>query len=432
MNVTGIIAEYNPFHNGHLYHLEEARRISGADFCIAAISGDFVQRGEPAVFSKYLRAQAALAGGADLVLEIPSLFATGSAEDFAACGVALLSSLGVTDTLCFGSECGSSEPLIKAAEFLAEEPAEFSALLREEIKKGRTWPQARQAALLCLGLPFAADEGLLQSPNNILGLEYAKAILRQKSPLKLLSIPRRGKGYHEEGLEEGMASATGIRKELAACLKSQDGPKPGEGGAWSGLWNPALASQVPSSALALYRQAGPLFPEDFSALLNYALLKLRQEGLRLEEYEGFSPDLSRRLDSQLLSFAGWEGRIRQLKTRQYTYTRLSRSLCHVLLGFRASQYQEYRSLGYALYGRVLGFRRSAAPLLSAIGKKSSIPLVTKTAGYEKNLGPQAAALLECDFYASHLWQAVYAGRYGTLLPNEFSRPLAVLEDGRPL
>lgn len=428
MNVTGIIAEYNPFHNGHLYHIREAKRISGADFCVAAISGDFVQRGEPAVYSKYLRAQAALAGGADLVLEIPSLFATGSAEDFAACGVALLSSLGVVDTLCFGSECGSSEPLVNAARFLAAEPEEFSALLREEIKKGLTWPQARQAALRRLGVSFAGDEGLLSSPNNILGLEYAKAILRQKSPLKPLSIPRRGKGYHEEGLEGDMASATGIRKELAARLKARGIPSGEAGGGWDGLWDTALASQVPAFAPPLYRREGPLFPEDFSSLLNYTLLRLYQEGQGLEEYEGFSPGLARRLSGQLLSFADWEGRIRQLKTRQYTYTRLSRSLCHALLGFRSAQYQEYRALGYALYGRVLGFRKSAAPLLSAIGKKGAIPLVTKIAGYEKILNPRAAALLSCDLYATHLRQSVYAGRYGIVPPNEFNRPIAVLKE----
>lgn len=432
MKVTGIIAEYNPFHNGHLYHIREAKRLSGADFCVAAISGDFVQRGEPAVYSKYLRALAALAGGADLVLEIPSLFATGSAEDFAACGVALLSSLGVADTLCFGSECTSFKPLMAAARFLAAEPEEFSALLQEEIKKGLTWPQARQAALCRLGVPFAEAEGLLSSPNNILGLEYAKAILRQKSPLRPLAVLRKGKGYHEEGIEGDMASATGIRKELAARLKACPIPPAEDNQGWDRLWDAALASQVPASVLSLYRREGPLFPEDFSSLLNYTLLRIFQEGQDLEEYEGFSPGLSRRLSGQLLSFADWEGRIRQLKTRQYTYTRLSRSLCHALLGFKARQYREYRALGYVLYGRVLGFRQSAAPLLSAIGKKSAVPLVTKVAGYERVLNPKAAALLKRDLYASHLRQAVYAGKYGAGLPNEFNRPIAVLKEGEGL
>lgn len=151
MRVTGIIAEYNPFHGGHQYQIARAKELSGADYCVVAMSGDFVQRGEPAVYSKYLRARAALACGADLVLEIPSLFATGSAEDFASCGVALLSGLGAVDTLCFGSECGDTAPLLRAARYLTGGSAEYEDLLREGIKSGLTWPAARSRALKVLG-----------------------------------------------------------------------------------------------------------------------------------------------------------------------------------------------------------------------------------------------------------------------------------------
>ncbi len=152
MRVTGVIAEYNPFHGGHQYQIARAKELSGADYCVVAMSGDFVQRGEPAVYSKYLRARAALACGADLVLEIPSLFATGSAEDFASCGVALLSGLGAVDTLCFGSECGDTAPLLRAARYLTDGSAEYEALMREGIKSGLTWPAARSRALKTLGV----------------------------------------------------------------------------------------------------------------------------------------------------------------------------------------------------------------------------------------------------------------------------------------
>ncbi len=146
MHVTGIIAEYNPLHNGHAYQLRMARERTGADYCVVAMSGDFVQRGAPAIFDKYVRARMALLSGADLVLEMPAVFSTGSAEDFAACGTALLDSLGVVDRLCFGSECGAVEPLMKIAEILLEEPETYRKTLTESLKTGLTFPRARLLA----------------------------------------------------------------------------------------------------------------------------------------------------------------------------------------------------------------------------------------------------------------------------------------------
>ena len=164
-NVVGVVAEYNPFHNGHEYHLQQAKKLTGADACIVVMSGDFVQRGAPAIFDKYTRTAMALQGGADLVLEIPSLFATGSAEDFASASVSLLEQAGVVSHLCFGSECGSAEKLSAAASILAEEPEEYVDILRGRLRCGATYPQARAEALAACGVE---DEELLSSPNNIL------------------------------------------------------------------------------------------------------------------------------------------------------------------------------------------------------------------------------------------------------------------------
>ena len=218
MDTVGIIAEYNPFHSGHRFHIQQAKERTGARYCVAAISGSFVQRGGPAIYDKYLRTRMALTCGADLVVELPSLFATGSAEDFAACGVALLSGLGAVDALCFGSEEGAIEPILQAASLLADESPQLSALMKEYIRQGASWPQARNRALLALVQASSLEHiqlwnRLLGSPNNLLGIEYCKAILRQKAPLPLSPSSGRAAAIWKRGLRRD------VRPRLPPCGK---------------------------------------------------------------------------------------------------------------------------------------------------------------------------------------------------------------------
>ncbi len=191
MKVTGIIAEYNPFHQGHAYHLARARELTGADRLLVVMGGNFMQRGEPAIVDKYARAEMALKNGADLVLELPAAAATGSAEYFAEGAVELLDVSGVVDALCFGSELGKLAPLEKAAALLLEEPEEYRQLLREELKRGKNFPEARETALSA----FFPERELLSAPNNILAIEYLKALKRRKSSIEAVTIPRLG-NYH--------------------------------------------------------------------------------------------------------------------------------------------------------------------------------------------------------------------------------------------
>lgn len=224
MKTAGIIAEYNPFHNGHRYQIEELRARTGADFVIIAMSGDFVQRGEPAVFDKYTRTRMALNAGADLVLELPAAFATSSAEDFAACGVALFDKLGVVDLLCFGSECGDVTALEPVARLLAKEPEGYGKLLQERLSKGDSFPKAREWAVTEwmkreINTDGADMQALLSSPNNILGIEYMKALIRRGSSIDPYTIQRNGQGYNDSDIDavadgQGFASASAIRKAL--------------------------------------------------------------------------------------------------------------------------------------------------------------------------------------------------------------------------
>lgn len=215
MKTAGIIAEYNPFHTGHEYQINYIKEKLRTDYVVIAMSGDFVQRGTPALFSKYVRAEMALRSGADLVLELPVSISSASAELFARGGVQLLDGLGVTDILCFGSECGDTDALMELAKILAEEPEAFQDALRRNLKDGMTFPKARSMALSAVFPEAEKYQQLLSSPNNILGIEYCKAILRENSSISPVSIKREGNDYHENTLfENHFPSASAIRNAI--------------------------------------------------------------------------------------------------------------------------------------------------------------------------------------------------------------------------
>ena len=214
MKIVGLIAEYNPFHNGHRYHIEQAKKITGADHAVVVMSGDYVQRGIPACMPKRLRAEMALKCGASAVFELPVCYATGSAELFAEGAVSLLDRLGIVDTLVFGSECNDLESLSQIADLLVEEPELYRTVLRFHLKNGASYPMARQEAVsACLRGNHCSF--LLNDPNNILGIEYLKALKRQKSRIIPYTIARRGAHYHDPDLHDSYSSASAIRSLLA-------------------------------------------------------------------------------------------------------------------------------------------------------------------------------------------------------------------------
>ena len=402
MKIVGLITEYNPFHAGHLYHMQQARELTGADYCVVLMSGSFVQRGEPAIFDKYLRTKTALLAGADLVLEIPVAFSTASAHEFAAYGVALLSAIGV-DAAVFGSECGQIEILKQAAYALNYESAEFQERLRKGLKAGLTYPQARAKALE-MEDTWAS---VLSSPNNILGIEYLRAAEDLHSLMEFYTISRKGSGYHEDTLADAnFPSASAIRGIIRNSLsKDKD------------LLD-ILASHLPAVTHPAYTGAVPVFVDDFSELLNAAILQM-QATFSIAD---LSPELAARLTKPPYFPLSFEKRIQALKTRQLTYTRVSRALLHLALGMREEDISRWKDEGYALYARILGFRRQSSPLLSCLHKKSSIPLITKMADAAQSLAPSALALLEQEVYASHLYQTVRMKRSG-VFQNEYTEGL---------
>ncbi|MCI8517328.1 MAG: nucleotidyltransferase [Hungatella sp.] len=416
-HAVGVIAEYNPFHNGHAFHLSRSKSLTGADYTIAVMSGDFVQRGAPAIYDKYLRTRMALLNGADLVLELPPAFAVSSAEDFAACGVSLLDRLGVVSHLCFGSECGQIKPLAEMASLLLAEPPSLSQAIREQVSRGIPYPRAREAAAAaCLSSrnQTAPLSSLLSSPNNILGIEYLKALQKRGSSIIPVTIPRTGAGYHEETLTPTFSSASAVRKTILEQEQAPSSP------------DIPLTGHIPPSCLKLIRSATPLAAQDFSPLLSYRLLELQRQAISPENFADISPQLSARIQKQQLHFASFENRVSALKTRQYTYTRISRCLMHILLHITAEDVKARRQADYVSYVRVLGFRNDAVPLLGAIKKASGLPLITKTADAPRLLSPEILEQFRGDLFCSHIYQSVLEQKSHIRPANEYTRSVVLV------
>ncbi len=411
MQVNGIIAEYNPFHNGHKYQLEEARRRTCAGYTIIAMSGNFVQRGAPALLDKHSRAEMALRCGADLVLELPTLYASSSAEYFASGAVALLDKLGVVTHLCFGSECGDVTLLTQIANILADEPAEYSAALKRFMQQGYSYPNARVNALMQL-YPFLEGHWqVFSSPNNILAIEYLKALHRRKCTIQPVTTKRTGAGYHDRQTDKEICSALALRQALYA------------GSAPSQLCYhmPAEAGQILADRLSRNRL---LRLNNFSSMLHYKLLLERDHGF--QDYLDVSADLSARIQNRLGEYTNFDSFCDVLKTKEMTYNRISRCLLHILLDITKADMDMGRAMDYVPYARILGFRKGSEPLLSAIKEKSSIPLVSKLADAEDLLDPTAYAMLRQDVLAGEIYQAAVSA--GTERPsaNEYTTPLAIL------
>lgn len=396
MKTVGIIAEYNPFHNGHAYHIQKAKELTGADFCVVTMSGDFVQRGMPALMDKHLRASCALAGGADLVLELPVCYAVSSAEYFANGAVALLDQLGIVDSLCFGSECGDIDILSQFAEELLSESPSFKKELDHKLRLGYSYPQSRNAALEASAPHLTAYTNVLSTPNNILGIEYCKAILALNSRIVPCTVKRAGASYHDNSLESSFCSAHAIRESL----RHSEVPD-------------TVTRQVPAYVKELvedaYLKSYPIFSDDISLLVHYSLLSRNASGFT--DYPDIDRELSDRIRKQLPKYHDFDSFCELLKSKNRTYVRISRSLLHILLDIRTEDFARYRKEGPVFYARMLGFRESAAPLLSAIKEKSQIPLLSKLADAEKQLAPTALSMLEKDIYASHIYQSVVRHKF---------------------
>lgn len=451
MKAVGLITEYNPFHNGHKYHIEEAKRAAGADYAVAVMSGDFVQRGAPALIDKYSRAEMALLNGADLVLELPVCYAAGSAEFFAQGAVSVLDQLGIIDALCFGSECGDIGLLREAALFLAEAPEGFDERLQAFLKDGLTYPAARLRALqhTLKSNRVTNEEALskiLTEPNNILGIEYIKALHLMNSPIAPITIQRIAAHYHAADLTSPRNPADTMFSAGSSAANTAPDPavnsRPG---------NPVISSatairkaigsiglpenyfeeirhSVPEEVFRIltgqYLKTYPVTEEDFSSVIRYKLLS--EDKQSLSSYM----DISRELADRIKNFTNYHSSIsaltQALKTRNLTLTRINRALIHLLLNIKASDVAEYNRNGYARYARVLGIKKESSRLLRKIEECGRIPVITRVSKAEEQLDSLGMRMLSGDIFAAHLYnQAVYE-KYGTSLPNEYQHGICIV------
>ncbi len=396
MNVIGIIAEYNPFHYGHRYHLQEARKKAKADGVLCVLSGNFLQRGEPALCDKWARAQMALSQGVDLVFELPALYATRSAYWFARGGIEILTKTGIVSHLAFGIESSTPSPLFAIAQLLAEEPESYRVRLKHALRKGLSFPQARAQAL---PPELTHQQQLLRSPNNILALTYLQVLREQNSSLIPLPITRKGAGYLDTALKkETLPSATAIRKyftehstDFKAALS-------------------ALKEYLPETTLKILEEqylAGKA-PVSWSALAPPLLTLLRRTTQNeLRQIIEVSEGLENRIFKIAQQVTSLEDFLLCLKTKRYPATRLQRFLIHLLLNYTK---EEEKCLSNGVpYLHLLGYTSRGQQLLQEIKKRSTLPLITKGAHIKKYLPNNAVLQSFWDFEirATNLYSPLY-------------------------
>lgn len=392
MKVTAIIAEYNPFHNGHLYQLDTIRHTENTDFILVILSGNFMQRGIPAIVNKYERCRMALLHGADLVFELPVYFALGSAEYFAQGAVSLADKLGVVDTLHFGSESGDLTQILQYATILANESKAYQTALNAALRQGCSFPAARSHAL-STRFPDQDIQSFLSAPNNILGIEYVKALIQRKSTIKPATLARKGTAYTSVTLKsDSFISANAIRNALC-CQTSSDTIS-------------TLENYMPTNVYTLLQRKQLLFCDDFSEILLYKMLQLYNKKDAFANFFDIGKQLSNTLHNNLPRFVSFADFALLCKTKNLTHSRICRGLMHILLGMTQEHADTLKQQDYTPYARLLGFTVHGQKLLKSIKANTSIPIITKPAHALRQLGGTALTTLQSDLFAADIYESV--------------------------
>lgn len=411
MKAVGLVTEYNPFHNGHLYHLNKAMELTGADISVAVMSGDFVQRGEPAVLDKYTRTSMALNSGVNLVVELPVNYAVSSAESFAAGALKVLDYIKA-DSIAFGSESGDIERLSKLAHILCDNEDTLYKEISKYTANGISYAAARQKVVEKLTDKDTA--ALLTSSNNILAVEYLKAIIKNNYAIKPYTVQRQGDSYNDTDIRSEYASATALRENLKADNISE--------------YIPVKAGLILSS------NTNYIYPDDitevlFTRLLDILFASNYDKNVFIEnvmQYPDVSKEIAGRLyksamdmitrtvpqgaeskDNGLFSFGSL---CEHIKTKEVPLSRIKRALVRITLGLDKKHMEKYANEPYI---RVLGFDKKGQEYLSYIRKTVEVPLITKTADYKE--------MLLDDIHAANIYNMIVAGKYGVKELGDFVR-----------
>ena len=422
MKHVGIITEYNPFHNGHQYQIQKVKTLFPSKKVLVMMSGDFVQRGEPAIFNKYIRTKCALSAGADIVFELPSMFATASAEHFASAAVLAFAATGVVDTLCFGAEDDDYTLFNRIADLLIEEPSNYRAILKQYLKNGLSYPKARALAV-AEQLQDKACEDLLKQPNNILGIEYMKVIRKYHLDIEPCIIKRKGSGYHDRTLENTLSSATALRNIMSKyrtipvkeeLTYSNNNVLPEE-----------LSNYMPDFCFKIISEsefARPLLFSDFYNFLQYALW---QQGSDYTHFFEVTDEISNSLSKIQHYPANIEELLNNLSSKNYTTTRLRRTLLNIMLKHKKIDMETVRKTGYISYLRILGFRSPSSSILREIRQNDKVPLINKVADAYKILSPESYQYFQRDLQSSKLYKQAFFNKYELLMPSEYEQSVII-------
>ncbi|WP_301108205.1 nucleotidyltransferase [Sporosarcina sp.] len=361
MIATGITVEYNPFHNGHLFHLREAKSQTGADVIIAVMSGQFLQRGEPAIVDKWTRTKMALAGGADVVIELPYAFATAHATQFAKGAIQLLDAAGCS-YFCFGSEQGSIAPFTSSLDLISQHRQIYEQTIQQAMKEGLSYPNALRKGYEIISSDTSVELANLAEPNNILGFQYMQAAREIQSSMKPVTIERTGTHYHDTELpDHPIASATSIRKSIFSPDSDDD-----------------IHSFLPAASFQLLNDWQEQFEfqswDKFYPLLRYTILR-EGPGL-LSEIADISEGIEFAFFKAAKEQPTFQSFMQAVKSKRYTWTRIQRMLVHILTGCRASTRDKITEPAYL---RLLGMSEAGRSYLQIAKKKLELPLVSRAA-----------------------------------------------------
>ena len=417
MKILGIIAEYNPFHKGHEYQIKKAKEISGADYIIAIMSGNYVQRGAPAIFDKSIRTKMALNAGIDAVFEIPALFSTASANDFAGYGISLLKILGA-DFISFGAENDNYKLMDTVAKVLTDKEQELA--VKKHMEAGLNYAKARHNAILEELKESKEDineiENILASPNNILAIEYLKSIRINNVAIKPVIIGRSGSGYHEKEIEENkFSSATAIRRLVSESNFD--------------IFNDSIKSAIPDKNINLFKNSKSIFDDDFLFTVQRSILDKLSKGEDLSAYCDVSKELANTVEKNIfeLENKSYSDFILKLKSKNFTYTRISRVIFHLLLNHKKNMLGDIKSeKNMAAYPLLLGFKKEASELLSELKKRSELPIVSKMSNAKDILSPVSLKIFENNIYSDFIYNSIYFEKYGEKLCNPYRRNVVMV------
>ena len=427
MKTVGIIAEFNPFHNGHAYLLNKARLLTNADNVLVLMSGNYVQRGTPSFMDKFARSNIALSNGADVVLEFPLCYAMSSAAYFATGAINILNSLDSIDYLCFGCETDDINLLNMISDIIINEDDTYSSTIQSYLKTGLSFSKSREHAIIkslsLNGINADADylSSLISSPNVILAIEYLVALKRTNSKIIPVPVLRNDTGYHSTTVNEIYSSATAVRKLFS-----------GKSVFTFNNVKESLSRMIPSNAMELFetefKKTYPVTAEDFSTLVGDRLYQAKHGLFELSALFDNTDDLANRILNLTDSYTSISGFVNDCNSKIFTSSRITRLLMYTLINYTKDDYFTFKNDGYVYYYRMLGFKKSSEPLLTQIKANSDFPIITKISNSYDSLSTNGKRMLGMNMLADDLYRMVVMNKYNTIIPNEHQYGVIVQND----